>query len=151
MALHDYDFALRHASIRDGDWVGFRLAWEGLGGLEGVAVPHSRQQLWKTSDPANPSGGAWGEWVWRLYTTIHIGLAGLNGTPPEDGFGDPADMLGWMRAFQALPLFQLKDVDDAVYTVKHYGYEERCIEPYDAAHDTKGGWLVILDLVQVAP
>jgi hypothetical protein len=151
MALHDYDIYLRHAAIRDGDWVGFRLAWEGLGGLDGVTQPHLRQRLWgHVTDPSQPDSGAWGSWVWTLYLTLHKGLVGLQGRHPADGYSDPSDMLGWVRAFGDMAAMELQDVDGAIFIVKFYGYQERCIEAYDAAHDGDGGWLVRLDLVETS-
>src|SRR4051812_26325134 len=108
MAAHDYDVSLRHATVRAGEWVGFRLAWRGLGGLDGVGQPHLRSRLWAPSDPYHPETGSPGSWVWTLYVAIHMGLVGLRGRYPEDGYNDPSDMLGWMRGYVELPAVELQ-------------------------------------------
>jgi hypothetical protein len=148
MAVHDYDISLRHAAVRKGEWVGYRLAWKDLGGLDGVVQPHERRQLWDMDgvNPATPRLGKAGDIVWTLWLALHKELIGLQGRPPADGETKPSDMLGWLREYLVLPALQLQDVDGGIYTVVIYGYEEKCIEPYDPAHDGDGGWLVRLDL-----
>lgn len=146
--MGDYDLYLRHALVRSGEWVGFRLGWRGLGGLEGLpGRPHRRWRPWLLS-PGNPddvAAGSWNAWRWRLDLALLDGLVGLAGMPPADG-RTPADMRGDLLAFANLPAVQLRDVDDAVYTAKIVGYQEQSVETYDAAH-LAGGWVTQVELV----
>lgn len=146
--MGDYDLYLRHALVRSGEWVGFRLGWRGLGGLEGLpGRPHLRWRPWLLS-PGNPddvAAGSWNAWRWRLDLAFLDGVVGLAGMPPADG-RTPTDMRGDLLAFANLPAVQLRDVDDAVYTAKIVGYREQSVEAYDAAHPV-GGWVAQVELV----
>ncbi|HEX8599127.1 MAG TPA: hypothetical protein VF952_11500 [Chloroflexia bacterium] len=149
--MGEYDFHLRHAAVRGAAWVGFRLAWRGLAGVEGLSArPHLRWRPWVLSgtDPDDVASGDWGAWQWRLTVALLEGLAGLDAVPPTDG-RTVADMRADLSQFSDLPAIQLRDVDDTVYEVKLVGYEEQNIEPYDTQHPT-GGWLAQVELVQVA-
>jgi hypothetical protein len=147
--MGDYDFYLRQAAIRSGEWVGFRLGWRGLAGVEGLSSrPHMRWKPWH-ADPANPedpSTGSWGHWRWRVDVAMVEGMEGLQNTPPAD-MRTVADMRSDLLAFADLPVLQLTDVDGVVYTCRIIGYEEHDIEQFDAAHPA-GGWFVRIELQQ---
>ncbi len=148
--MGEYDFYLRHAAVRGAAWVGFRLAWRGLAGVDGLnARPHLRWRPWVPSgtDPNDVAAGDWGAWQWRMSVALFEGFTGLDAIPPTDG-RTVADMRADLSQFSDLPAVQLRDVDDVVYEVKLVGYEEQNIEPYDARHPT-GGWLAQVELVQV--
>ena len=148
--MGEYDFYLRHASVREAAWVGFRLAWRGLAGVEGLSArPHLRWRPWvpSASDPGDIAAGAWGAWHWRLAVALFEGFSGLNALPPTDGRTAP-EMRADLLQFADLPVIQVKDVDDVVYPVKVVGYEEQNIEPYDAGHPS-GGWVAQVVLVEV--
>jgi len=140
--MNDYDFYLRHASVHDGAWTGFVLAWQALAGKEGLPQrPHLRWRPW-VLDPTNPDDptlGDWGVWQWRLDVALFDGLVGLLWTPPGDG-RDSAAMRADLQAFMELPALEMQDVDGVVYTVKMTAFREQCIEQYDAAHPN-GGWV----------
>jgi hypothetical protein len=140
--MNDYDFYLRHAAVRNGEWVGFALARKGLAGISGLeARPHLRWLPWilDPNEPNTPSAGSWGTWQWRMDVAMVDGLAGLQGTTPVDG-RTAADMRADLLAFLPLPIMELKDVDSTIYSVLMIGYQEQNIEPYDAAHPN-GGWV----------
>ena len=148
--MGEYDFYLRHAAVRGAAWVGFRLAWRGLGGVDGLSArPHLRWRPWVLSDadPDDVAAGSWGAWRWRMSVALLEGLVGLDGTPPTDGRTVP-DMRADLLQFAGLPAIQLRDADDVVYEVKIVGYEEQNVEPYDPQHPT-GGWLAQVELVEV--
>jgi hypothetical protein len=148
--MSDYDFYLRHASIRDEAWVGFRLAWRGLAGVDGLAArPHLRSRPWQPdpADPSDVSAGTWGSWQWHLDAALLDAIPGLQSTPPADG-RDAADMRADLLAFADLPAIQLTDVDSVVYAVRVVGYGEQNIEPYNSAHPD-GGWVAQVVLQQV--
>lgn len=148
--MGEYDFYLRHASVRGAAWVGFRLAWRGLAGVEGLGTrPHIRWRPW-VLDPSTPddvAAGAWSAWQWRLDVAMFDGIVGLNAQPPTDG-RTSEDMRADLLQFIDLPAIHIKDVDDTIYPVKCVGYREHNIEPYDAAHPL-GGWVAQVELVQV--
>ncbi|HYP21738.1 MAG TPA: hypothetical protein VEY08_16835 [Chloroflexia bacterium] len=148
--MGEYDFYLRHASVRGAAWVGFRLGWRGLAGVEGLSArPHVRWRPWvlDASDPDNVAAGSWGAWRWRLSVALFEGFTGLGAVPPTDGRTAP-DMRADLLQFAGLPFIQVLDVDDVVYPVKVVGYEEQNIEPYDSAHPS-GGWVAQIELVYV--
>jgi hypothetical protein len=149
--MNDYDFYLRHGAVRGGEWVGFPLAWEGLGGIAGFARrPHLRWRPW-LPDPTNPNDpalGSWGVWQWRFYVAAVDGLVGLQRTPPADG-RTAADMHTDMLAYQPLSVVELKDVDDAIYLVRMTGYQEQAVEPHDLAHPNVGR-LLMVEFAEVA-
>lgn len=157
---NEWDFQLRHASVLAGAYVGFRFAWRGLGGYDAhglPVVPHSHSWAW-VMNPASPNdreAGAWGDQIWRFYALISVGLPNISGRQPQPYAGpvvsnDPLLQLGWLRAFRNLPAITMKQpTDDTVdNVVRVYGYEERLLESYDAAHYQEGSYLVILDLVE---
>lgn len=157
MAVHDFDFALRHAAINDANWTGFRLAWPGLAGYERKGlptVPYSHRWTWETSATEPGVGaGSWLDQVWRVYVLVTPGLPNIEGVQPQPYGGgvmsnDPALMLGWLRGYRDLPAMELSDVDGAIYIVRLYGYEERLLESYDAAHDAGGSYVVIVEFVE---
>ena len=148
--MGEYDFYLRHASVREAAWVGFRLAWRGLAGVEGLPTrPHLRWRPWVPSaaDPDDVAAGAPGAWQWRLSVALFEGFTGLNAAPPTDG-RTAAEMRTDLLQFAALTAIQLRDVDDVVYDVKLLSYEEQNIEPYDAGHPT-GGWVAQIEIVHI--
>jgi hypothetical protein len=146
--LTDYDIHLRHAAVRGGAWVGFRLAWAELAGKKGLeGRPHLRYRPW-VLDPAyphQPSKGSWGEWQWEVWIACLPGMVGLTGRLPADG-RTHWEMVVDLRAFAGLPVMELQDADGSVYSVIMSGYEERAVEAYDARHP-QGGWLVFLEFV----
>ena len=83
--MNDYDFYLRHASVHDGAWNGFSLAWRGLVGKDGLPQrPHLRWRPW-VLDPANPDDptlGDWGVWQWHFDVALLDPFVGLMWTPP---------------------------------------------------------------------
>jgi hypothetical protein len=149
--MGEYDFYLRHAAVRGAAWVGFRLAWRGLAGAEGLSArPHTRWRPWVLSpdEPDDVAAGDWGDWRWRLSVALFEGFVRLDGVPPTDGRTSP-DMRADLLQFAGLAPIQLRDVDDVIYDVKFVGYEEQNVEPYDTQHPT-GGWVAQIELVQVA-
>lgn len=145
--MNDYDFYLRHASVRGGAWVGFALGRQGASGVQGLgARPHLRLRPWilNPANPNDPAQGSWGVWQWQLSVLMVDGFVGLAATPPADA-RTAADMRADLLAYLDLPILELMDVDSAIYTVRVTGYNEQNIEPYDAAHQY-GGWLARLDL-----
>ena len=148
--MNEYDFYLRHASVRGGDWVGFALAWKGLAGVEGLpARPHLHWRPWLL-DPAfpnDPAKGSWGVWQWRMDVACLEFTASLLYTPPTDG-RTAQDMRTDLKAFLPLPAIELKDVDGITYNVKMTAFQESVIELYDAQH-TFGGWTARVELAQV--
>src|SRR2546422_10967280 len=81
-AMNDYDFYLRDPGIRGGEWVGFPLAWKGLGGVGGLPLrPHRSWQPWvlDPSSPDDPTAGHWGVLQWRYNIAVIEGLGGLQG------------------------------------------------------------------------
>lgn len=148
--MGEYDFYLRHVAVRGAAWVGFRLAWRGLAGVEGLSTrPHLRWRPWVTSasDPNDVAAGDWSAWQWRMLVALFEGFTGLNAVPPTDGRAAP-DMRADLLQFADLPALQLRDVDDVIYQAKVVGYEEQNIEAYDAGHPT-GGWVAQIELVHV--
>lgn len=148
--MGDYELYLRHALVREGAWVGFRLAWKGLGGVDGFSArPHMRWRPWllNASNPDDVAAGSWNAWRWRLDLALLDGLVGPAGVPSADG-RTSADMRADLLAFGDLPAVQLKDVDDTVYTTKIVGYREQDIEFYATAYPVVG-WVAQVDLVAV--
>lgn len=146
--MGDYELYLRHADVRAGAWVGFRLGWRGLGGVAGLpARPHMRWRPWllDASRPDDVAAGSWNMWRWRLDLALLDGLLGYAGMPTADG-RTSAQMRADLLAFANLPAIQIRDIDDAVYTVKIVGYREEDIEFYDSAYPAVG-WAVQLELV----
>lgn len=149
--MNSYDFYLRHASVREGEWVGFPLAWQGLGGVGGLPLrPHSRWRPWLLDPdaPEDPTLGTWGVWQWRLDVALFDVPAGLLWTPPEDG-RTPADMRDDLLLYMDLPAIQLKDTDETVYTAKMTAYQEQSVEPYNPTHP-EGGRTARIELAEVA-
>ena len=149
--MNDYDFYLRDPGIRGGEWVGFPLAWKGLGGVGGLPLrPHLSWQPWilDPTNPDDPTAGHWGVLQWRYNIALIEGLVGLQGVPPGDG-RTPADMWADLMDFLPLDKFDLQDLDGQTYQVKMTGYSERAIEPYDTAHPN-GGMLVEIELARMS-
>ena len=149
--MNDYDFYLRHASVRSGAWVGFALAWRGLAGVRGLEErPHMRWRPWAL-DPAypnDPTRGAWGVWQWRMDVALFDKLTGLLHQPPTDGRA-AADMRADLIAYTGLPVIDLKDVDGVQYSVKITAFREQLIESYNSAH-TGGDRLARVEFAQVS-
>jgi hypothetical protein len=149
--MQDYDFYLRHASVRDGAWVGFLLAWRDLVGLPGLTRrPHLHWRPW-ILDPAfpdDPAQGAWGVRQWRFDVALLDGVAGLAWTPPADE-RTSADMRADLLGYADLPAIELKDVDSATYVARIVAFSEQCVEPYTAPH-TNGGWLATVVFAETA-
>ena len=148
--MDDYDFYLRHASVRDGAWVGFPLAWKGLAGVEGLpARPHLHWRPWvlDPSLPDDPAAGSWGVWQWRMDVACLDFTAGLTSIPPSDS-RTAQDIRADLQAFLPLPIMELKDVDGATYSVKMIAFQESVIEPYDGNHPM-GGWVARVEFSQV--
>jgi len=147
--MNDYDFYLRHASVHDGAWIGFSLAWGGLVGREGLPQrPHLRWRPW-VLDPTNPNDptlGHWGIWQWRFDVALLDPFVGLLWTPPADG-RDSVTMRADLQAFIDLPAFELKDTDGAIYVVKMTAYREQCVDPYKASQPN-GGWLAQVEFAE---
>ena len=147
--MQDYDFHLRHASIHDGEWIGFLLAWQGLAGVPGLPLrPHLRWRPW-VLDPAapnDPTQGDWGHWQWRFTVALFPVPAGLQWSPPNDA-RTPTGMRADLLAFIDLPALQLKDADAAIYTVRMTAYSDQCIEPYNPTHP-EGGWAAVVEFAQ---
>lgn len=147
--MNDYDFYLRHASVRGGAWAGFLLAWKGLGGVSGLGIrPRLRWRPWvlDPAQPNNPAAGSWGTWQWRLDVAMLDGAIGLLGTPPADARASPqmrADLLAYMNA----AILELKDTDGTIYSAKMTAYNEQTVEPYGPAHPN-GGWLAQVEFAQ---
>ena len=147
--MNDYDFYLRHASVHDGEWTGFALAWRGLAGIDDLPQrPHLHWRPWvlDPDNPDDPTLGAWGVWQWRFDVALIDPLVGLFNTPPADG-RDSAAMRADLHAFIDLPAFELMDVDGTTYIAKMTAFREQCIEPYDGVHPN-GGWLAQIELVE---
>jgi hypothetical protein len=127
----EYDMCLRHAAVRDGAWVGFRLAWEGLGALpnyQAMQRPRKRFQRW-VDDPAHPGDPEYqhqGPWEWELWFLLAPGMRALEGTGFSDG-RSVQDMLDDLHNYLVLPLLQIGDVDNVVYTAKFTFFEEYAI------------------------
>jgi hypothetical protein len=140
--MQDYDFYLRHASVRDGAWVGFWLAWRDRAGLPGFPQrPHLHWRPW-ILDPAfpnDPTHGAWGIPQWSFDVAMLDGTTGLAWTPPADE-RTSVDMRADLLAYTDLTVIDLKDVDGAIYAVQIVAFSEQCVEPYTATH-ASGGWL----------
>ena len=148
--MQDYDFYLRHASLHGGEWAGFPLAWQGLGGAAGLPLrPHQRWRPWilDPTSPNDPTKGNWGVWQWRFHIALFTVAAGLQWSPPDDE-RTPIDMRADLLAYMALPAIQLKDVDSTIYTVVTTAYSEQCIEPYNPTHPD-GGWLATLEFAEM--
>jgi hypothetical protein len=148
--MDEYDFYLRHASVRDGAWVGFPLAWKGLAGVQGLpARPYLHWRPWVLDPdfPNDPASGLWGVWQWRMDVACIDFTATLTNMPPTDE-RTGEDIRADLHSFLSLPIIELKDADDATYTVKMTGFEESVIEPYDGNHPD-GGWLVRVEFVEV--
>lgn len=148
--MGEYDFYLRHASVRGAAWVGFRLAWKGLAGVEGLSArPHLRWRPWvlNPSSPDDVAAGSWGAWQWRMSVALFEGFAALDAMPPTDGRTAP-DMRADLLQFSGLPVVQLSDVDNVVYEARIVGYQEQNVEPYDAGHPT-GGWVAQIELAHL--
>jgi hypothetical protein len=147
--MQDYDFYLRHASVGDGDWVGFWLAWPNLAGLPGLPRrPHLHWRPW-ILDPAypdDPTRGAWGIQQWSFDLALLDAMAGLAWSPPTDG-RTAADMRADMLAYLDLAAIELKDVDSTTHTIKAIAFSEQCIEPYTTPHPN-GGWLATVTLAE---
>ena len=131
--------------------MGFRLAWKGLAGVAGLFErPHERWRPW-VMDPAypnDPTKGSWGFWQWRLEVAMLPRMVGVGGRLPVDG-RTASDMRGDLAGYLALPAMELKDVDGAMWVVRMVWFEERCVEPFDAAHGGEGGqggWLATVEL-----
>lgn len=150
--MQDYDFYLRHASVRDGAWVGFLLAWRNLAGMPGLPQrPHLHWRPW-ILDPAypdDPTHGAWGVRQWRFDVALLDAVAGLAWTPPADG-RTGADMRADLLAYADLPAIELKDIDSTIYIAKIVALSEQCIEPYTAPHQD-GGWLASVSFAETVP
>ena len=147
--MNDYDFYLRHASISGGAWVGFPLAWKGLVGVAGLeARPHLRWRPWLPSSttPNDPAAGSWGVWQWRFDVAMIGGFIGLLGRPPSDG-RDAEQIRADLLAYMPLPVLELKDVDETVYTVRMTAYREQLIEPGVTAHPD-GGWTARVEFAE---
>ncbi|MEO8288602.1 MAG: hypothetical protein ABI670_19455 [Chloroflexota bacterium] len=147
--MNDYDIYLRHASVRDGDWVGFVLGWRGLAGKDGL--PQRPQLRWRpwipdVTDPSDPALGHAGKWQWRFDVAMFDGMVGLLWTSPADGRSS-ADMRADLLAFVDLPALELKDADGTVYIARATAYREQCMEQYTPTHPD-GGWLAQLDFVE---
>ncbi len=148
--MGDYEFSLRHASVREGEWAGFMPARQGLGGVAGLgARPYRRWRPWipSATDPNNLAAGSWGAWQWQIDAALLDGLVGTAGAPPLDG-RTAADMRADLLAFTDLPGMQLLDLDGAIYTVQMVGYTEQALEPFDARHPN-GGWVAQITLVEL--
>jgi hypothetical protein len=149
--VSDYDFYLRHASVRSGAWAGFALARKGRAGVPALSTrPHLRTRPW-VLDPANPNDpalGSWGVWQWRFQVALFEGLVGLQGTPPTDG-RTGTDMRADLLAYIDLPALELQDADGTIHTARATAFEEHLIEPYDAAHPD-GGWTASVEFSEVS-
>jgi hypothetical protein len=148
--MNDYDIYLRDSAVHGGDWVGFALAWKGLGGVAGLATrPHAGWWPW-LADPVNPddpTAGSRGVRQWRLELALVDGLVGLRGVPSDDG-RTPTAMRADLMSYKALTKLELQDVDGVAYNVMITAYTEHVVEPYDAAHPD-GGWVVRIEFAEV--
>jgi hypothetical protein len=150
--MEDYDIYLRHASVHDGEWTGFLLAWRDLSGVAGLPQrPHLRWRPWllDPSNPNDPTLGDWGIWQWRFTIALFPVASGLQWSPPADA-RTPAEMRADLLAYIDLPAIQLKDADSAVYTVKMTAYSDQCIEPYTPTRPS-GGWLATVEFAETNP
>lgn len=148
--MNDYDIYLRDGGVRDGEWVGFALAWKGLAGITGLPEkPHKGWVPWilDPSNPDDPTAGHWGVRQWRYELALIDGLVGLDGKPPDDG-RTPADMRTDLMDYLPLTKLELQDLDGATYDVRMTSYTEQAIEPYDDAHPN-GGLLVQVQFAAV--
>ena len=148
--MNAYDFYLRHAAVREGEWVGFPLAWKGLAGVERLARrPHLRWRPWilDPANPDNPAAGSWGVWQWHFDVAMLDRLAGLLAQPPSDG-RTGRELRADLLAYLPLPILELKDVDGEVYSARMTTYGEQAIEPHDAAHPD-GGWVAQVEFARV--
>ena len=148
--MGDYDVYLRAREVRDGDWVGFPLAWKGLAGVAGLpARPHAATTPWipDPAAPEDPSAGQWGSWRARINVAALDGLVGLEGTPPTDG-RTAADMRNDLLLYMALDRLEFKDVDETSYDVRMTGYSEQAAEPRQGVRGN-GGWLIALEFTKV--
>ena len=148
--MNDYDFYLRHAAVRGGEWVGFPLAWRGLVGVEGLARrPHLRWRPWllDPTNPNDPAAGSWGVWQWRFDVAMLDSLVGLLAEPPADG-RTASEIRADLLAYLSLPILQLRDVEGEVYSARMTGYREQAVEPHDNAHPD-GGWVAQVEFAWV--
>lgn len=149
--MSGYDIYLRHASVRSGEWVGFRLAWKDLGYVSGFSAwPHTRLRSWvlDPAQPDDPAQGSWGVRQWHFDVALLDRLTGLQGEPLAGGYG-AGEMRDNLLAYIDLPALELKDTDAAIYTTRMTGYTEHCIEPYDLAHPS-GGWFAKVEFTETA-
>jgi hypothetical protein len=148
--MNDYDIYLRDGSVRDGQLVGFALAWKGLTGVAGLpGRPHKGWFPWilDPNKPDDPTAGHWGVRQWRFELALLDGMVGLQGAPSNDG-RTPADMRADLMDYLPLTKLQLQDLDGAMYDVRMTSYIEQAVEPYDNAHPN-GGMLVQVEFAEV--
>lgn len=147
----DYDISLRHAAVRGGAWVGFRLAWSGLAdGAGDVDKPRSRYRDWVLDPafPGDPDKGHAGPWQWSLDLLLAPAVRGIKGRPPGDG-RTVADMLADLHAYLDLPALELGDVDGVSYVAKTTDYAEKAITE-TATRWPAGSYVVHMGLVATA-
>lgn len=134
--MSDYDFYLRDGSVHNGEWAGFPVAWKGRARLESLpARPYRRWYPW-ILDPAHPDDpvmGHRGVLQWRFTVALADGLAGLQGTLPDDG-RSAAQIRGDLLLFMPLERFYLLDIDGTEYQVKMTAYTEQAIAPFDGGN-----------------
>ena len=148
--MNDYDIYLREPGVHSGEWVGFALAWKGLGGMSGLAArPHEGLLPWvlDPNNPNDPTLGSRGVRQWKFDLAMVDGLVGLQGVPPDDA-RTPAQMRADLMDYVPLSKLELKDVDGAEYDVVITTYTEQAVEPFDAAHP-EGGWLIHVEFAKV--
>lgn len=163
---YNAEIKLRHASVLSAAWVGYRLAWKGIVGLNNSLLSDHPYKEWLPwyYDPANPhdpAAGHAGEMRWDLWLVNVVGLLSVEGTVLD---GDDAFLVEERRqallSFFQLPALQVTIPDGTVYPVKMFNLELFLIEPYDRAHadgsDTPsnadgagrcGGWVAHVELV----
>lgn len=148
--MNDYDIYLRDGGVREGEWVGFALAWKGLAGLAGL--PGKPQTGWvpwilDPTRPDDPAAGHWGVRQWRFELALVDGIVGLQGAPPDDS-RTVADMRADLMNYLPLVKLELQDLDGAIYDARMTSYTEQALEPYDSAHPI-GGMLVQVEFTAV--
>ena len=148
--MNDYDIYIRNSAVREGEWVGFALAWKDLARLRGLSArPHRGWFPWilDPGKPDDPPSGHWGVRQWCYEIALLDGLVGLLGVPPDDG-RTAADMRADLMGYLPLTKIELTDIDGTVYDARMTSYIEEAVEPYDAAHPG-GGLIATVEFAQV--
>lgn len=144
MAVNRWDIRLRHAAVGGGAWLEFALAFTGRAGFTGLyPEPRKFVPVWvlNPSDP-DPAAGAWGADEWEVRLLCADGLVGNDG---QEFSTTGYTMVGYLREFRALPVFEFEDIDGVVHGVVITSYEETAREPWDASNES-GAWVVTMKL-----